>query len=143
MTVSQLSIFVENKAGKLVEITEVLGRAGIDIRAMSIADTQDFGILRLIVSDAEKAKKVLTENGNIVSITKVTAVAVDDKPGALTEVIKLLSDNGVNIEYMYAFITKTSDQAYVILRVENNDKALEALQDENFTILTGKEVYEM
>ncbi len=105
MTVSQLSIFVENKAGKLVEITEVLGRAGIDIRAMSIADTQDFGILRLIVSDAEKAKKVLTENGNIVSITKVTAVAVDDKPGALTEVIKLLSDNGVNIEYMYAFIT--------------------------------------
>ena len=84
MTVSQLSIFVENKAGKLVEITEVLGRAGIDIRAMSIADTQDFGILRLIVSDAEKAKKVLTENGNIVSITKVTAVAVDDKPFPIT-----------------------------------------------------------
>ena len=140
MTVSQLSIFVENKAGKLVEITEVLGRAGIDIRAMSIADTQDFGILRLIVSDAEKAKKVLTENGNIVSITKVTAVAVDDKPGALTEVIKLLSDNGVNIEYTYAFITVSGKHACVVLRVEDNDKAIKLLSEHGIKLVCEEDI---
>ena len=138
MTVSQLSIFVENKAGKLVEITEVLGRAGIDIRAMSIADTQDFGILRLIVS--EKAKKFLTENGNIVSITKVTAVAVDDKPGALTEVIKLLSDNGVNIEYMYAFITVSGKHACVVLRVEDNDKAIKLLSEHGIKLVCEEDI---
>ena len=140
MTVSQLSIFVENKAGKLVEITEVLGRAGIDIRAMSIADTQDFGILRLIVSDAEKAKKVLTENGNIVSITKVTAVAVDDKPGALTEVIKLLSDNGVNIEYMYAFIIVSGKHSCVVLRVEDNDKAIKLLSEHGIKLVCEEDI---
>ena len=123
MTISQLSIFVENKAGKLVEITEVLGHAGIDIRAMSIADTQDFGILRLIVSDAEKAKEVLTNNGNIVSITKVTAVAVDDRPGALTEVIKLLADNGVNIEYMYAMTRPVNGKPVMIMSFKDIDAA--------------------
>ena len=139
MTVSQLSIFVENKAGKLVEITEVLGRAGIDIRAMSIADTQDFGILRLIVSDAEKAKKVLTENGNIVSITKVTAVAVDDKPGALTEVIKLLSDNGVNIEYMYAFANGID--AAAVLKSDEPGRVVDILTGCGFTVYSADEAY--
>ena len=140
MTISQLSIFVENKAGKLVEITEVLGHAGIDIRAMSIADTQDFGILRLIVSDAEKAKEVLTNNGNIVSITKVTAVAVDDRPGALTEVIKLLADNGVNIEYMYAFIIVSGKHACVVLRIEDNDRATELLSSHGIKLVSEEDI---
>lgn len=140
MTVSQLSIFVENKAGKLVEITEVLGKAGIDIRAMSIADTQDFGILRLIVSDSEKAKKVLTENGNIVSITQVTAVAIDDKPGALTQVIKLLSDNKINIEYMYAFITVSGKHACVVLRVEDNERASDILTEAGIKLVTEGDI---
>ena len=140
MTISQLSIFVENKAGKLVEIKEVLEQAGIDIRAMSIGDTQDFGILRLIVSDAEKAKEVLTNNGNIVSITKVTAVAVDDRPGALTEVIKLLADNGVNIEYMYAFITVSGKHACVVLRIEDNDRATELLSSHGIKLVSEEDI---
>ena len=143
MLVKQLSVFMENKPGRLNSITKLLKDNDIDIRALSIADTKDFGILRLIVNKPELACEVLKGADCTVSITNVIAIGINDKPGGLADAMDCLYRANISVEYMYAFITKTSDQAYVILRVENNDKALEALQDENFTILTGKEVYEM
>ena len=143
MLIKQISIFVENKPGRLNSITKPLKDNDIDIRALSIADTKDFGILRLIVNKPELACEVLKGADCTVSITNVIAIGINDKPGGLADAMDCLYRANISVEYMYAFITKTSDQAYVILRVENNDKALEALQDENFTILTGKEVYEM
>ncbi len=143
MLIKQISIFVENKPGRLNSITKLLKDNDIDIRALSIADTKDFGILRLIVNKPELACEVLKGADCTVSITNVIAIGINDKPGGLADAMDCLYRANISVEYMYAFITKTSDQAYVILRVENNDKALEALQDENFTILTGKEVYEM
>lgn len=143
MLIKQISIFVENKPGRLNSITKLLKDNDIDIRALSIADTKDFGILRLIVNKPELACEVLKGADCTVSITNVIAIGINDKPGGLADAMDCLYRANISVEYMYAFITKTSDQAYVILRVENNDKALEALQDENFTILTEKEVYEM
>ena len=143
MLIKQISIFVENKPGRLNSITKLLKDNDIDIRALSIADAKDFGILRLIVNKPELACEVLKGADCTVSITNVIAIGINDKPGGLADAMDCLYRANISVEYMYAFITKTSDQAYVILRVENNDKALEALQDENFTILTGKEVYEM
>lgn len=143
MLIKQISIFVENKPGRLNSITKLLKDNDIDIRALSIADTKDFGILRLIVNKPELACEVLKGADCTVSITNVIAIGINDKPGGLADAMDCLYRANISVEYMYAFITKTSDQAYVILRVENNDKALEALQDENFTIITGKEVYEM
>ena len=143
MLIKQISIFVENKPGRLNSITKLLKDNDIDIRALSIADTKDFGILRLILNKPELACEVLKGADCTVSITNVIAIGINDKPGGLADAMDCLYRANISVEYMYAFITKTSDQAYVILRVENNDKALEALQDENFTILTGKEVYEM
>ena len=137
MTVSQLSIFVENKAGKLVEITEVLGRAGIDIRAMSIADTQDFGILRLIVSDAEKAKKVLTENA---MLTDVIAFRVAHATGSLSKAMHQLVEGEINIEYMYAFITVSGKHACVVLRVEDNDKAIKLLSEHGIKLVCEEDI---
>lgn len=123
MTIDQLSVFVENKAGKLAEITAVLADEGIDIRAMSIADTKDFGILRLIVNDADKAVSALKREQYIVSVTKVIAVAISDTPGSLAAVLRILSDNAISIEYMYAFITRRREDAYVVFRVEENERA--------------------
>ena len=136
MTISQLSIFVENRPGTLYEITDTLGHAGVDIRAMSIADTKDFGIMRLIVNDIEKAKKALEDNGYVVSETPVIAAAVFDRPGALTDIMKLLANNGINIEYMYAFITISKQHAYTVIRVEDNDRAEEILKQNGIKLVT-------
>lgn len=140
MTISQLSVFVENRPGALVEITETLGKADVDIRAMSIADTQEFGILRFIVNDMEKAQKALTENGCVFSVTPVIAVAVSDKPGALISTMQMLSQNGINVEYMYAFITVSKEGAYVVLRVEDNDRAIALLKENNVPLVTDKDM---
>ena len=104
MAVKQISIFVENKEGKLVTITDAIATAGIDIRAMSVADTQDFGIFRLIVTDPDKAKEALESSGCFVSITQVVGVSIPDEPGSLAKVVKILARYNINIEYMYAFI---------------------------------------
>lgn len=140
MTVSQLSIFVENNPGKLYEITKTLGNAGVDIRAMSIADTTDFGIMRLIVNDIETAKDALTCEGYIFSETPVIATAIFDHPGALTDMMKLLCDNGINIEYMYAFVTISKQHAYAVLRVEEPDRAAKILVENNIRLLTKTEI---
>ena len=126
-TIDQLSIFVENKAGSLVQIADVIGASGVDIRAMSLADTADFGILRLIVDRPEPALEALRENGCIVSVTKVIAVEISDTPGSLSKVLALLAEHEIFIEYSYAFISRKKGNAYVIFRLQDNEKAAEVL----------------
>ena len=126
-TIDQLSIFVENKAGSLVQISDVIGASGVDIRAMSLADTADFGILRLIVDRPETALEALRENGCIVSVNQVIAVEISDTPGSLSKVLALLAEQDIFIEYSHAFISRKKDNAYVILRLQDNEKAAEVL----------------
>ncbi len=138
MAIKQLSIFVENREGTLVTVTDAIAKAGVDIRAMSVADTNDFGIFRLIVTDVDKAKKALDEANAFVSITEVVGVAVQDEPGALAKVVKILADHNINIEYMYAFITVSKQFAYVVLRVAENEEA-ERILTENGIKLVNEE----
>ena len=140
MAIKQLSIFVENKKGSLVEIYETLSHADVDIRAMSIADTQDFGILRLIVSDTDKAAAALKQANCIVSVTDVIGVAIDDKAGSLAKVVRLLTDNEVNIEYMYAFITVSKKYAYVVFRVADNEDATRLLKANGVEMVTEEDI---
>ena len=127
MTVKQISIFVENKPGKLAELTEYLNQSSIDMRALSIAEAQDFGIVRIIVDDAYKTSCVLKEAGYVASITPVVAIEMPDEPGSLFRILKILGDGGVNLDYMYAFLTRKQSTAYMVLRVEDNEKAIEIL----------------
>ena len=135
MAIKQISVFVENKPGRLADITGFLADGGISIRAFSIADTTDFGILRLIVSDTDKAAKVLKEHGVAVSITEVVGISIPDVTGAFAKVVKLLSDAGENVEYAYAFLTPEEGHAYVIFRVDNNEKACEHLKENGADVI--------
>ena len=143
MQIQQLSVFVENKPGRLAEITEVLAGAGIDIRAISVADTSDFGILRVIVDKPQEAVKALKEHGMTVSLTNVIAVGIDDEPGAFSKAVRLLADEGFDMEYMYAFISRDEGRACVILRVEDNTGAVKALQAGNVEILSAEKIYSL
>ena len=143
MKVEQLSIFLENKTGRLAEVTHALSQASINIRALSLADTSEFGILRLIVDDHEKAKAILKEQGFTVGRTHVVAVQVEDRPGGLDNILRLLSDNGINVEYMYAFVQATSKSALLILRFDKTDKALEVLAEHKIPIIPGEKLYHM
>ena len=140
MFLKQLSIFVENKHGRLAEITGLLTKHEIDIRALSIADTTDYGILRLIVDKPDKAKKALQEEGFTVSLTNVIAVAIDDTPGALANVVKVLCDHEIGIEYVYAFLNPNRGSACVILRVENNEAACEVLGEAGIRLMNAEDV---
>jgi hypothetical protein len=141
MKVKQLSIFMENRAGRLAEVVRLLGTSGINIRALSLADTSDFGILRLIVSNVDKALKILREAGHTVSLTDVVAVEVPDQPGGLSSVLEPLRAAGVNVEYMYAFVEKATDKAVVIFRFENLDAALGILTKAHISVLPADTVY--
>lgn len=140
MTISQLSIFVENKQGTIAGITESLAAAGISIRALSVADTQEFGILRLIVSDIDKAKAVLSENNCVVSVTKVIGIEIPDTPGGLSKVLRVIADNGINVEYLYAFITVAGENAYVVLRVEDNENAARIMEENGIKLISQHDV---
>jgi len=136
MTIKQLSIFAENRNGALYNVTDILANAGIDIRAFSVADTQDFGVLRLIVSDTDKAKEVLSSADIIVSITDVIAVEIPDTPGGLSSILKVIYENNVAVEYMYAFVVPhTNSKAYVVLRVPDNDAAADVLTKVGITLI--------
>ncbi len=141
MLIQQLSVFVENQPGQLAETTAVLHRKGIDIRALSLADTTDFGILRLIVSAPEQAMQALEEVGITVTITNVIAIGVPDEPGGLSQALAKLSSHGVSVEYMYAFIGRTSNTAYVILRPDDTQKALAVLEQCGIQTLSAQEIY--
>lgn len=127
MTIKQVSVFAENRSGGILDVIRALGEAGVDIRALSVADTQGFGILRLIVDDVEKAKTVLAENGTIFSITDVVGVKVPDCPGGLSKVLSLMAEHEINVEYLYAFVSVSGSSAYVVLRVADNDQAMAVL----------------
>ena len=143
MKVKQLSIFMENRAGRLAEIMQLLGDAGINIRALSLADTSDFGILRLIVSQVDKALAALRAAGHTVSLTEVVAVEVPDRPGGLASVLVPLREAGVNVEYMYAFVEKATDKAVVIFRFENIEAALAVLAKARISVLPAETVYSL
>ena len=143
MSIRQISVFVENKKGALVEITETLARENIDLRAMSIADTQDFGILRLIVSDTDKAVDILRKEKCIVSVNDVIGVRMQNKPGALATVVKVLDDNNINMEYMYAFNGSTPHHSYLVLRVDDNERVAELLLEKGIKCITEAQANEL
>jgi len=143
MTIKQLSVFLENKPGKLVEALEILASTQVDLRALSIADTADFGILRLIVDKPEVAFGVLQEAGYLVRSNEVIPVAVGDKPGGLVAVLRVLADAGVDVEYTYAFVAHSHKKAYVILRVGDNKAAAEILTAKGISTLSEEEIYGM
>ncbi len=128
MYITQLSIFVENKFGRLSEILEVLAENDVDIRALSMADTSEFGILRMIVDDVEKAKVVLAESGVVVKSTQVIALPIDEKPGGLARVVRLMKNNDISIEYLYAFSNRELETAQVVMRVDDVKRAEEVLK---------------
>jgi len=144
MFVKQISVFMENRAGRLEEITGILAKADINIRALSLADTSDFGILRLIVNNPDKAADILKRNAFTVRENDVIATEVDDKPGGLHEILSLFSKAGISIEYMYAFLERKHEaRAVLIIRVEAAAKAVKMLQDAGKHLLTADETYSM
>jgi hypothetical protein len=137
MIIKQLSIFIENKPGRLAEITGIIAENNINMRALSLADTSDFGILRIIADDAGKVEKILKENGITAKITDVISVCVEDSPGGLAGILKLLAAENIGIEYMYAFISKRiAGKAYVVMRVEEELKAVEILKKAGYAGLS-------
>ncbi len=143
MRVEQIAVFLENKSGRLAEITAILADNNINIRALSVADTADFGILRLIVDQVAEAEKVLRDNGFTVGKTTVIAVEVPDRTGGLATVLKCIEKQGLNVEYMYAFVNKTGENAVLIFRFDEMDQAIKSLQEDGFTILESKQIYSL
>ena len=141
MLINQISVFIQNEKGRLSSITEVLRDNNVDIRALSLADTTDFGILRLIVNDPDLAVKALKESGHTVSMTKVIGVIIEDQPGGLCVPLKVLSDNNVSVEYMYAYIGGSKNKAVVIIRVENNELAQKVLESNGIPMISPEEAY--
>lgn len=135
LTIEQLSVFLENKSGRLTEVLNTLANANINIKALSLADTSDFGILRLILSDTDEAKKLLKENGFTLGTTNVVAVEVPDKPGELNSVLKVVSSKEINVEYMYAYIRQDTAHAVMIFRFDKIGLAIEALKQNSFNII--------
>ncbi|MGI6124979.1 MAG: ACT domain-containing protein [Acetivibrionales bacterium] len=142
MQVKQVSVFLENKSGRLAEVTRVLGSRNIDINALSIADTTEFGILRLIVNNPDTAVEVLKEHGFTVGITEVIAICVDNKPGGLSIALNHLEENNIGIEYMYSYIGNTGDgKAIIIIRVEETQKAVDVLKGNKVDIMPIDKIY--
>ena len=136
----QVSIFIENKTGSLSTVCKVLAEGGINLRALSIADTQDFGILRLIVNDVEAAEKILAEDGYLIKITDVVGIKIGDAPGKLSAALSVLDQNKINMEYLYAFMARTEKHAYVVIRVGDNAEAEAALVAAGFKMITEADV---
>ncbi|MFQ3549447.1 MAG: ACT domain-containing protein [Armatimonadota bacterium] len=141
MKVTQISVFLENKSGRLADVTRILANNNVNIRALSIADTKDYGLLRLIVDDPSKAKDALTNADIIVKPNEVLAIEVPDSPGGLAGIIDSFADANVNIEYMYAFVGKSEKNAIVIFRVSEVDEAIIKLKERGVKILSGEELH--
>ena len=140
MAIKQLTVFVQNRKGSVVSVTDILSRTGINLRALSIAETQDLGILRLIVNDEKAAEKVLAENGYLIKVIDVVGVKIGDEPGRLTAALDVLDKAGLNVEYLYAFMARTEKHAYVVLRVEDNSVAENALTAAGFKMITEADI---
>lgn len=141
MKVKQISVFLENKAGRLADATKILGEHQINIRALAVADTADFGVLRMIVNKPEEAVDVLKKEGFTVKETDVIAAEVPDKPGGLAEVLEVLRKENINIEYLYCFVEKSGGAAIVVFRIEDLDRAIDALKRAGITLLSGERLY--
>ena len=141
MAISQISVFVENRPGRLADITAVLAKNSIDIRALSVADTSDYGILRLIVSDRNSAGDALNSEGMPASATQGLGIIIPDEPGGLARAIKVLSDAQISVEYSYAFITHSVANAYDIIRVEHKDKASEILKGAGIELIEQDDIF--
>ena len=140
MSIKQITVFVQNKKGTLVSLTETLSKNNVNLRALSIAETQDFGILRLIVNDEKTAEKVLSENGYVMKVIDVVGVKIADDPGKLTEALDVLDKADINVEYLYAFMARTEKHAYVVLRVEDNASAEVVLVNAGFKMITEADI---
>ena len=140
MAIKQLTVFVQNQKGTVADVTDILSQHGINLRALSIAETQDFGILRLIVNDETAAEAVLGEAGYLYKVIDVIGVKIGDEPGKLSEALKTLDENKINLEYLYAFMARTEKNAYVVIRVEDNAAAEKALASAGFSIITEADV---
>ncbi len=140
MAVKQLSIYVENKVGALAQITSAMAQAGIDLRAISLADTRDYGILRVLCDDPDRAFLTLKEQGLTVSAREVLAFAVPDEPGGMSTIVTELSEGGINIEYVYAATNRDENNAFVIMRVSDNDKAEAILKEHSVKLLTKEDL---
>lgn len=140
MAIKQLTVFVQNRKGTVVSVTDILSKSNVNLRALSIAETQDFGILRLIVNDEKTAERVLQENGYLIKVIDVLGVKIGDEPGKLTAALDVLDKADINVEYMYAFMARTEKHAYVVLRVEDNDVAEKALTDAGFKMITEADI---
>lgn len=143
MIIRQLSVFLENKPGRLSAAVDTLAKNGVDISALSLADTAEYGVLRLIVDQPDKAKNVLAETGVVVSITQVSAVAMEDVPGGASSVLHTLSSAGLNIEYMYAFVGKVSGKALTVIRTDNVEKTEEVLQSSGYSHINPADIYRL
>ena len=140
MAIKQLTVFIQNKKGTVVSVTDILSKNNINLRALSIAETQDFGILRLIVNDEKAAEAVLTENGYLIKVIDVVGVKIGDQPGKLTAALDVLDKADINVEYLYAFMARTEKHAYVVLRVEDNAMAEKALTDAGFKMISEADI---
>jgi len=140
MKVEQISIFIENKSGRLAEVSRILGEAKVNIRALSLADTSDFGILRLIVDHTNLALQVLKSHSFTVNKTEVIGVEVPDSPGGLCSILETLDKNQINVEYMYAFVERSGGNAVIIFRFDNIDEAIMVLTENDFTVLKGERI---
>ena len=138
--VYQISVFLENRAGQLAEITGILADKGVDLRAVSIAETADYGILRMIVDDAQKTTAILMEHGYLMSMTPVQVVAVSDQPGGLAPVLSALADGHIDIEYMYSLFTHVEGKSYIVFRVAETEKFVAVLADHGISLCTGEEL---
>ena len=140
MSLNQLTVFVENKQGAIVDVTEALASANVDLRALSVADTEDFGILRHIVNNKDAAYAALENHGYLIKNTEVVGVKIGDAPGKLSTALRVLDEAHINVEYLYAFLARTEKHAYVVLRVADNLAAEKALTDAGFNMITDKDV---
>ena len=140
MKITQISVFLENRKGRLYDVCSLLGDNDINIRALTIAETESFGVLRIVVDDSEKAVKLLGDSGFVANFSDVVAIEVGDKPGGLASVLKIFADNDVNIEYMYGFVEKFSDKALLVFRFEDADAAQEILAKHDVPVVTKKDI---
>ena len=140
MAIKQLTVFVQNKKGTVVSVTDILSKNNINIRALSIAETESFGILKLIVNDEKAAEAVLEENGFLIKVIDVVGVKIGDEPGKLTEALSVLDKANINVEYLYAFMARTEKHAYVVLRVEDNDIAEAMLTKAGFNMISESDI---
>jgi hypothetical protein len=140
MKITQISVFLENRKGRLAEVTSMLGKGGVNIRALTIAETDEFGVLRMVVDSPDKALELLRSNRFVATVTDIVAVEVEDKPGGLAAILTAITENELNIEYMYGFVEKKTDQALMVFRFDQPDKALQVLKQKGMRVVGQSDI---